>query len=199
MVRNVVSKTIIKASSNPGGIPKGAATYPEDPKAVSPSRLNIPGFKQIGVAVPDTYETAKNYWYLLGISPWEIRDWGNHKLFLRTYEGKPSWGKEIIGHAYPGDMELELVQGFEGPSVYTDWVNEFGGGLHHLKFLCDDLVETSNILIQQGFPSMQSGYFGDPDDKAGGFNYIDVPPLHCIMEPVHKPKTLPSEPMARIP
>ena len=192
-------KTIIKASSNPGGIPKGAATYPEDPKAVSPSRLNIPGFKQIGVAVPDTYETAKNYWYLLGISPWEIRDWGNHKLFLRTYEGKPSWGKEIIGHAYPGDMELELVQGFEGPSVYTDWVNEFGGGLHHLKFLCDDLVETSNILIEQGFPSMQSGYFGDPDDKAGGFNYIDVPPLHCIMEPVHKPKTLPSEPMARIP
>ncbi len=189
----------IKVSSNPGSVPKGAAKYPKDAKAKSPSKLKVSGFKQIGVAVEDTYETAKNYWYLLGISPWEIRDWGNHKLWQRTYGGQPSWGKEIIGHAYPGDMELELVQGFEGLSVYTDWVEEFGGGLHHLKFLCDDLVETSNILIEQGFPSMQSGFFGDPDTKAGGFNYIDVPPLHCIMEPVHKPKTLPSEPMARIP
>ena len=192
-------KTIIKVSGRPGHVPDGARRYPEDPHADSPAPFKIPGFKQIGIAVGDVYETAKNYWYLFGISPWEIRDWGNHRLFLRTYYGKPSWAKEKLAHAYPGDMELELMQGFEGPSIYQDWVDECGGGLHHLKFLCTDLDEVSSIFMEQGFPSMQSGYFGDPKDKAGGFNYIDVPPIHCIMEPVHKPKTLPSEPIARIP
>mgnify|MGYP001828611967 CR=1 FL=1 len=195
-------KTIVKVDSRMGGAPEGAAVYPENPNTISPARIKIPGIKQLGIAVKDVHKTATDYWYLLGIGPWEIREWGNHMLYVRNYNGKPSWGRERLAHAYPGEMELELMQGVEGPSVYQDWVDEFGdmgGALHHLKFLCDDLDEASSALIDAGFPSMQSGYFGDPKEKAGGFNYIEIPPIHCIMEPVHKPKSLPVEPSARIP
>ena len=120
-------------------------------------------------------------------------------LFDRYCYGKPAWGRERLGHAYIGDLELELVQYVEGCSVYADWVEEHGEGIQHLKFLCDDIDAVSNALIAQGFPSIQSGHFGDPKEKAGGFTYIDIPPLHCIWEPVHKPKNLPVEPIARIP
>jgi len=191
---------IWEASSRTGGTPPFEVTfYPEDPNAVSPARIKIPGIKQVGVVVKDPYESAKNYWNLLGIGPWEIREWGSHALFDRTCYGKPAWGKEKIAHAYLGDLELEFVSPVEGESIYQDWMDEHGEGIHHLKFLCDDIDETTRILAEQGFPSIQSGHFGDPKEKAGGFNYIDIPPLHCIWEPVHKPKALPIEPVARVP
>jgi hypothetical protein len=190
---------IWETSTRRGGTPPGAYFYPEDPKAVSPAKVKVTGIKQVGICVKDVYETAKNYWNILGIGPWEIREWGSHVLFDRTYYGKPEWGKEKIAHAYLGDLELELVSPFEGNSLYQDWIDEHGEGIHHLKFLCDDVDKVSNTLIEQGFTSMQSGHFGDPKEKAGGFHYIDVPPLHCIWEPVHKPKALPIPPIARVP
>jgi len=190
---------IWETSNRRGGTPPGATFYPEDPATKSPAKVKITGIKQIGIAVKDVIKTAENYWNILGIGPWEIRDWGSHVLYDRTYHGKPAWGKERLAHAYLGDLELELVQPVEGDSIYQDWIDEHGEGLNHLKFLCDDVDEVSRLLNEQGFPSIQSGHFGDPKEKAGGFNYIDIPPLHCIWEPVHKPKPLPVEPIARIP
>ncbi|MBL7126573.1 MAG: VOC family protein [Dehalococcoidales bacterium] len=189
----------ISSRSRHDGPPAGATFYPEDPKAKSPAKVKISGIKQVGIVVKDAVRTAENYWQILGIGPWEIRPWGNHVLWDRTYMGRPGWGRERLGHAYLGDLELELVQPVEGESVYQDWIDEHGEGIHHLKFLCDDIDEVTRLLGEQGFPSIQSGHFGDPKEKAGGFNYIDIPPLHCIFEPVHKPKSLPIDPVARVP
>jgi len=192
-------KAIWETSNRTGGTPPGATIYPEDPEAKSPAKVKVTGIKQVGICVKDVVRTAENYWNILGIGPWEIRDWGTHALYDRTYHGRPAWGRERLAHAYIGDLELELVQPVEGDSVYQDWIDEHGEGIHHLKFLCEDIDETSRLLTEQGFPSLQSGHFGDPKEKAGGFNYIEIPPLHCIWEPVHKPKALPIEPVARVP
>jgi len=192
-------KFIWETSNRTGGTPHGATFYPEDPKAKSSSKVKVTGIKQIGICVKDAISTAENYWNILGIGPWEIREWGSHVLYDRTYYGKPAWAKERLAHAYLGDLELELVQPIEGDSIYQDWIDEHGEGLHHLKFLCDDIDEVVGLLTEQGFTSIQGGHFGDPKEKAGGFNYIDIPPLHCIWEPVHRPKVLPVEPFARVP
>jgi len=192
-------KTTWVTSNRTGGAHMGATLFPENPKAVSPAKVKVTAIKQVGIAVKDVVRTAENYWNILGIGPWEIRDWGPHFLFDRTYHGKPAWGRERSAHAYLGDLELELVQPVEGASIYFDWLAKHGEGVNHLKFLCDDVDEVSRILNEQGFPSIQGAHFGDPREKAGGFNYIDIPPLHCIWEPVHKPKGLPVEPVARVP
>lgn len=192
-------KAIWETSNRTGGKPMGATMFPEDPKAVSPARVKVTGIKQVGVCVKDVVQTAENYWNILGIGPWEIREWGSHVLFDRYYHGKPAWARERLGHAYLGDLELELVQYVEGDSYYQDWIAERGEGIQHLKFLCDDIDEVSRLLAEQGFPNLQCGHFGDPKEKAGGFNYIDIPELHCVWEPVQKPKSLPVEPSLRIP
>ncbi len=195
-------KTIVKAGDWPARAFEGAGRFPEDSSAESPAEIKIPGMKQIGIAVRDVYETALNYWYLFAVGPWEIREWGNFMLYDRKYYGELSWGREKLGHAYPGDMELELLQGVIGPSVYSDWADaagEYEGAIHHLKFLCDDVDGVSERFRKQGFQSVQSGHFGVPGENEGGFNYIDIPPIHCIMEPVQKPKILPIEPSAHVP
>lgn len=192
-------KAVWETSNRTGGKPPGATLFPENPKAVSPARVKVTGIKQVGICVNDVVQTAENYWNILGIGPWEIREWGSHVLFDRYCNGRPAWARERVAHAYIGDLELELVQYIEGDSFYQDWIKEHGEGIQHLKFLCDDIDETSRLLAEQGFPSLQCGHFGDPKEKAGGFNYIDIPPLHCVWEPVHKPKALPVDPIAQVP
>jgi len=166
----------------------------------SPAKVKVAGIKQVALVVKDAKKTAEAYWNILGIGPWELREWGSSSvLYDRTYHGKPMWAKEILAHAYLGDLEVELCQPVEGDSLYRDWLEERGEGLHHLKFLCNDVDGVARILTEQGYPSLQSGHFGDPKTKAGGFNYFDIKPLHVIWEPVHKPKSLPIEPFARVP
>jgi hypothetical protein len=83
-----------------------------------------------------------------------------------------------------GGVQLELVQPVDGPSIYADWLKERNEGIHHLNFLVDDVDETVEILVKEGFPSLQSGKFG-PKEQRGAYNYIDIKPLRAIWEPVH--------------
>jgi len=192
-------KAVWVTSNRTGGTPQGATFYPENQKTESPAKVKVTQIKQVGIVVRDVVRTAENYWNIMGIGPWEIRDWGNHVLWDRTYHGRPAWAREKLAHTYLGDLELELLQPVEGDSIYQDWLEEHGEGIHHLKFLCDDIDEVSAKLVAQGFPSIQSGHFGDPAQKAGGFNYFDIPPLHSIWEPVHQHKNFSIGPVAMVP
>jgi len=179
-------------------LPSDAVLYP-DPTAISPARVKVTGINQIGIVVKDVEKTAENYWNILGIGPWEIRDWGSHVLYNRFYHDKPAWGRERLAHASIGDVKLELVQPVEGESVYQDWIDDHGEGLHHLEFLCDDVDEVSKILNEQGFLSIQSEHFVDTEKRVSCFNYIDIAPLHCIWKPARKLKNLPVETISHIP
>ena len=92
-----------------------------------------------------------------------------------------------------GNVQLELVQPVDGPSIYRDWIDTHGEGLHHINFLVDDVDETAGVLVGEGFPSLQSGKFG-PKEENGAFNYIDIEPLRSIWEPVHVGENVGAEP-----
>jgi len=46
--------------------------------------------QQVGMVVEDVQKTIEAFWNILGIGPWEIRDWGSHVLYDRFYYGRPS-------------------------------------------------------------------------------------------------------------
>lgn len=192
-------KAIWVTSNRTGGTPQGSTFFPANPSSVSPAKVKVGGIKQIGFCVKDAISTAENYWNILGIGPWQIRYLRSDNLYDCFYYGKPAWARWIVAHAYMGDLELELVQPVEGDSIHRDWIQDHGEGMHHLKFLCDDLDEVVNLLNAQGFQSIQSIHFGDPKEQASAASYIEIPPLRCIWEPVYSPKGLPVKPIATIP
>jgi hypothetical protein len=149
----------------------------------SPARVQCKSINQVAIAVWDLEAVTENYWNFLGIGPWSIHDWEAPLVFDRTYHGKAVSAREKIALAQVGNVQLELVQPVEGPSIYRDWLEEHGEGLHHLNFLVDDLDKTAEILAGQGFPTLQSGRTG-PKDRPGGYNYIYIEPLRAIWEPV---------------
>jgi len=145
------------------------------------ARVKVKEINQIAIVVKDVQTVAENYWNILGIGPWDIYAWEAPLVYDRTYHGKPSWAREKIALAQVGGVQLELCQPVDGDSVYQDFLMEHGEGLHHLNFLVDDVDETAEILIKEGFPSLKSERFRDN----GAVNYIDIKPLRAIWEAVH--------------
>jgi len=166
--------------------------YP-DTEQVSPAKVKVKGINQIALVVKDLQRTVENYWNILGIGPWEISMLEAPAVYNRTYYGKPAWAREKMGLVQVGAVQLELLEPVEGDSIYEDFLTEHGEGLHHLNFLVDDVDETAEILAKEGFPSLQSGRVGPPEDK-GGYNYIYIEPLRTIWEPVHLGKSIGAEP-----
>jgi len=156
----------------------------------SPAKVKIKRINQICILVNDLELVAENFWKILGIGPWSIFKWEAPMVYGRIYHCKPAWAREKIALAQVGDMQIELAQAIDGPSIYGDWVKEHGEGLHHINFLLDTADEykrTVESLNNDGFESLQSGRFGPPE-KGYGYIYIDIPPLRTIWEPVHESK-----------
>ena len=160
----------------------------------SPAKVRCKGINQIAIVVENLEMVAKNYWNILGIGPWAIFNWEAPLVYDRKYHGKPAWAREKIAIVQVGDVQLELVQPVDGPSIYKDWLKERGEGFHHMNFLVDDVDEAAEVLTSEGFPSLQSGKFGPPEQK-GSYNYIDIPPLRAIWEPVHIGEEIGAEPI----
>ena len=160
----------------------------------SPAKVKCKGINQIAIVVEDLELVAKNYWEIMGIGPWAIFDWEAPLVYDRKYQGKAAWARERIALVQVGGVQLELVQPVDGPSLYRDWLDEHGEGIHHMNFLVDDVDEATEILVKEGFPSLQSGKFG-PKDQRGAYNYLDIKPLRAIWEPVHMGEEIGAEPI----
>ena len=152
---------------------------------VSPARVKVKRITQVAIAVHDVRKVAENYWNILGIGPWEIFDWEYPLVRDRKYYGKPTLARERIGFTQVGAMQLELVQPVDGPSIYGDFLEEHGEGIHHLQLPVEDVDRVAEILAKQGFPDMQSGHSGD----TGAYSYVDIKPLHTIWELAREPKS----------
>jgi len=135
----------------------------------------------------------ENYWNILGIGPWNITSWEAPLVYDRKYHGRPAWAREKIAEARVGAVQLELCQPIDGDSIYQDFLMEHGEGLHHLNFLVDNVDETTEILAKEGFPCLQSGYFG-PTQYNYAYSYVDIKPLHTIWEPVREGENIGVEP-----
>jgi catechol 2,3-dioxygenase-like lactoylglutathione lyase family enzyme len=158
---------------------------------VSPARVKVKEFGQVGLVVKDAQSVAGAYWNILGIGPWNIYSWEEPLVYDHMYHGKPAWARAKIAQAQVGKVQLELYQPIEGNSIYGDFLKECGEGLHHISFFVDNVDETAAELEKEGFPSLESGRCGDN----GAYNCIDIKPLRTLWQIVKRPTSMGVEPV----
>jgi catechol 2,3-dioxygenase-like lactoylglutathione lyase family enzyme len=148
------------------------------------AKIKVDRISQIAVVVHNLPMVVENYWNIMGVGPWNVFNWDYPTVEKRTYHARPAWAREKICHAQLENVEFELMQPVDGPSVYGDALEEHGEGVHHLQFCVADLDETVRILTEDyGFPSIQSGVCGKTP-KGCRYNYVYIEPLSCIWEVV---------------
>jgi len=153
-------------------------------ESASPT-VKVSGLHQVGIVVRDLGSSVQQYESILGIGPWQITDVGPSILSDMTYRGRSVKHSFRVALATVGSIELELLQPVEGESIYREFLEEQGGGLHHLGHVrLDNLDEAVRSLEAGGFACLQSGRY-----PGGAYAYMDTTKaLGYVVELVQEPR-----------
>ena len=130
-------------------------------------------FAHVSLIVKDMDKAIKQF-EALGVGPFPAMPAGM-QFTNRTVRGEPVEYEMDIRNAREGGMGgigIELVQPLpgKGKSVYNEFLDSKGEGIHHIAFSVDDLEAEIADLEKRGFDVIQTGGFGGKL----GFVYIDA-------------------------
>jgi methylmalonyl-CoA/ethylmalonyl-CoA epimerase len=168
-----------------------------DHKVVRVAELAFPGpaealvgrpVGQIGIVVRDLESSCRRYSALWRCGPWRVYTYSPATLSRQAYRGEPSRFAVRIA-LNSTTPQLELLHPLEGPSVYDEWLERRGEGLHHMAVYVEDADEAVASLAGAGYAVLQEGRgFGAEGD--GAFVYFDTEhDLGYLLEVVQVPKT----------
>jgi len=112
---------------------------------------------QVCVVVRDVQEAAERYWKLFGIGPWDIYTLGPPELTDMVIHGEPKPYTMRVGLAYVGEVQWELIQPLSGASIYQEFLESRGEGVHHVAWGVDDYDQTLATMREQGIDVLMSG------------------------------------------
>jgi catechol 2,3-dioxygenase-like lactoylglutathione lyase family enzyme len=138
---------------------------------------------QIAWVTGDLDATEKALTTLLGAKKW-VRMPGIHfGPDVCTYRGAPADFVADISLSYAGDTQLELIAPVKGESIYTEFLDTAGPGLHHI---CVEAADTEAFdaalrdAEQRGTPVVQQGVmpggmrFAYVSAEQAGVPYIEI-------------------------
>ncbi len=78
-----------------------------------------------------------------------------------------------VGFAKVGSLELEPIEPLEGESIYKEFLEKTGGGIHHIQTYypkLEDMLKDLTQLEKQGLKVIQSGWVSNTCH----FAYVDT-------------------------
>ena len=128
-----------------------------------------------------------------GIGPWTIRTVDSADLKV-SYRGTMVDVAVKLCLANSQNMNWEVIEPVRGQSIYTEFLDQHGEGVHHLAFNCNsiDYEERVRQFEQRGYKTIQHGtifqgikfhYFATGDDLRTTLEIYQVPPDFMFPKP----------------
>jgi methylmalonyl-CoA/ethylmalonyl-CoA epimerase len=136
-----------------------------------PRLIETEPIKQIAIVVRDLEAAVRAYWDVLQIGPWTAYEYKPSILHEMKYRGEPTTFGLRHALAWKENVQFELLQPLEGPSIFADHLVERGEGFHHIGIYVPDHSRAVAELISLDFALLQSAAgFGATGD--GAFAYF---------------------------
>lgn len=129
-----------------------------------PEEYSSPGdmftdLAQVGVVVKDLDRAVKFLSEVFGLGPFQtmtipLED-GLERTY--TYHGQPAEFTYRLALGTVGPVELEIVQPLAGENIYSDFLEEHGEGIHHIRFNVRDVEPVIEYLTKHGLENIGSG------------------------------------------
>ena len=134
---------------------------------------------QIGFVVNDIEKTSQAFADFLGV---EKPQWSLTDTIDKThgeFNGQPCPARAKHAFFHVGEnLDIELIEPDETPSVWRNVLNEKGEGVHHIAFVVNGMKEKILALEGNGMKLLQRGEY-----TGGRYAYIDcVDQLKTIVE-----------------
>jgi methylmalonyl-CoA/ethylmalonyl-CoA epimerase len=122
-----------------------------------PAGLELKRLVQIGIVVADRDRTTQLLTSLFGMGPFRLVEWPNRPESKYWYRGVEEKIRVKQAFVQLGDVEVELIQPVEGHNAYQDFLDQTGGGIHHVLFEVIDIDPVIEELAKSGVAVLQSG------------------------------------------
>lgn len=122
-----------------------------------PGGVQLKRVVQIGIVVADRARTTQALTSLFGIGPFRFVEWPDRAGSKYYYRGVEEQIRIRQAFVQLGDVEVELIEPLEGRSGYKDFLDQTGGGIHHVLFEVSDIDPVIQELARSGVTVLQSG------------------------------------------
>ena len=137
---------------------------------------------QVAAVVRDLRSSLEAYHKALGWGPWNVYEHKPPMLHSTELHGKPTEFTMLGAECHAGPIVFELLQPLEGPSIYKEWLDEHGEGLHHVAVMVpthEQADQTRAHFQELGAEVLMGGRIGETIQ----FYYLDTEPsLKVIIE-----------------
>lgn len=128
------------------------------PVKTESSTVKLERAVQIGIVVQDLNQATKLLSSIFGIGPFHFIEWPNRPDSRYWFKGRREPIKIRQAFAQAGPLELELIQPLEGENnAYKQFLDEKGGGIHHVLFETKDMDQALELLKDKGVDVLQNG------------------------------------------
>lgn len=118
---------------------------------------------QIALVTRDLQRSMKSWVDNLGIGPWTVLTFTEESVRHLKVDAQPVTVpfKFLIAIATVGDIDFELIQPVYGPTIYEEFLQRRGEGLHHIKekIAENDLDQVIADYAAKGIGVLQTGWF----------------------------------------
>ena len=111
------------------------------------SKVKLPPPDQMCIVVRDIEKAVEYYSSIFGWGPFYITETEPRDA---AFWGDMTHYRLKLAFAQLGPIEIELIQVLEGETAHTKFLEEKGEGLHHLRFVVDDLDGLLEKLAEEG-------------------------------------------------
>jgi methylmalonyl-CoA/ethylmalonyl-CoA epimerase len=135
---------------------------------------------QIAIVVEDIHAAMDAYHKALGWGPWNVYEHKPPALHHTHLHGQEQHYTMIGAETHVGPIVVELLQPVEGPSIYKEWLEKKGEGLHHIAVMAHSQEESDAIKERfgaMGADVMMGGRIGETIE----FFYLDTEPMLKII------------------
>jgi hypothetical protein len=164
---------------------------------VPPGSLAI---MQIAIVVKDLRTTMELYNRTLGWGPWYVREGlGPPVVHDTLIRGAPTSFTVHLASTQVGPIAVELLQPVDGPSIFQEWLDRHGEGIHHImgmkvgsdaNALHDEFADLGvRDLLTASIGQDSRAFFLDSEPllkfilESGSGDWSDVPPPYIYPAP----------------
>jgi methylmalonyl-CoA/ethylmalonyl-CoA epimerase len=136
-----------------------------------------PGMRitQVAIVAKDLRKTMEAYTNIFGWKPWSVYEHKPPILHHQTLRGKPVNYSMIGAEVHCNPIDFEILQPLEGPSIYKEFLEEKGEGLHHISVVntAENVEQALEDFKKHGVDVVMSGRLGE----GIRFYYMDTDPV----------------------
>jgi len=122
----------------------------------------LKNISKISIIVRNLNEAIRTYYNGYGVGPWKVFEQkSSDSTDLFTNDKNKNYTNRIA-YSYIGSTQLELIEPMDNSSIFYNFLDKEGEGIHHLGYETEDFEEVYKFFTNKGLKLIHSGnWFGN--------------------------------------